>query len=352
MCTDNSFHGWAASDKGQPLEWREFQLKQFEDDDVQMDVTHCGICGSDIHTLDSGWGPTEYPCVVGHEIVGVVTHVGKNVKNLKVGDRAGVGAQCGSCLECDNCKSGSENLCERRAILTYNDRWQNGDKTFGGYATKWRGHQRFSFKVPDNMTNEIAATFFCAGVTTYAPLKRANVKKGDKVGVIGIGGLGHFAVQWAKAMGAECVALSSSDRKRKDAAALGCDDYVVSSDVDAMKKHAGTFTHIICTSFGTNFDWALHFSLMKHNSHFIMVALPEEPLSGIPAVLLAFRQINLIGSFIGSPNDIEDMLQFAADTGVKPWLNSYPMKEAPAAVQAMRDGKARYRIILDNTSSN
>ncbi|KAG2227375.1 hypothetical protein INT45_004331 [Circinella minor] len=347
MCTDNTFHGWSSAGKGEPLEWREFELKQFEDNDVQMDVTHCGICGSDIHTLDSGWGPTEYPCVVGHEIVGVVTAVGKNVTRFKVGDRAGVGAQCGSCLECDNCKQGQENLCERRAILTYNDRWANGDKTYGGYATKWRGHEAFAFKVPDNMESEIAASFMCAGVTVYAPLRRANVKPGDKVGVIGIGGLGHFAVQWAKAMGAQSVALSSSDRKREDAKALGCDDYVITSDIDAMKKHAGTFTHIICTNFSNNFDWGLYFSLIKHNGYFIMVALPEEPLTGIPAVPLAFRQINLIGSFIGSPKDIEEMLEFAAKTDVKPWINKYALKDAPAAVQAMRDGKPRYRIVLD-----
>ncbi|CDH54266.1 nad-and zn-dependent alcohol dehydrogenase [Lichtheimia corymbifera JMRC:FSU:9682] len=348
MSTD-TFHGWACAGKDQPLEWREFPLKTFEDDDIEMDITHCGICGSDIHTLDSGWGPTEYPCVVGHEIVGVVTKVGKNVKQFKVGDRAGVGAQSGSCQECDNCKNGNENLCQRKVVFTYNDRWTStNDKTFGGYANKWRGDNRFAFKVPDNMSNEIAATFFCAGVTTFAPLKRYGVTKGSKVGVIGVGGLGHFAIQFAKAMGAEVVALSSSDRKREDAKALGCDDYVVSSDLEGMKKHAGTFTHIICCSFGNNFDWGLFLSSIAFNGHFIMVALPEEPLAGIPAGLLAVRQVTIAGSFIGSPKDIEEMLQFAADTGVKPWINKYSMKEAPAAVQAMRDGKARYRIVLEN----
>ncbi|KAI7856066.1 chaperonin 10-like protein [Circinella umbellata] len=347
MSSDNKFYGWAATSKDEPLEWREFELKNFEDDDIQMDITHCGICGSDIHTMDSGWGPTDYPCVVGHEIAGVVTRVGKNVKDINIGDRIGVGAQCSSCLECDNCTSGSENLCEQKIIGTYNDRWPTGEKTFGGYATKWRGHQRFVFKIPENMTNAMASVFMCAGVTTYAPLKRLNVKHGDKVGVIGIGGLGHFAVQWAKAMGAQCIALSSSDRKRNDAKAFGCDDYVVTADIDAMKKHAGTFTHIICTSFSNNFDWGLYFSLMKHNSFFIMVALPETPLTGIPAGLLAIRQISLTGSVIGSPKVIEEMLQFAADTGVEPWIRTYPMKECPEAVQAMRDGKARYRIVLE-----
>ncbi|ORY94376.1 chaperonin 10-like protein [Syncephalastrum racemosum] len=347
MSTD-TFHGWACTGKDEPLQWQELPLKAFDADTVEMKVSHCGICGSDLHTMDSGWGPTDYPCVVGHEIVGTATRVGENVKHIQVGDRIGVGAQSGSCLNCDRCKNDEENLCENGLIGTYNSRWQNGDKTFGGYADKWRGHQRFVFKVPDNMSNELAATFFCAGVTTYAPLKRYGCKAGDKVGVIGIGGLGHFAVQWAKAMGASVVALSSSDRKREDAKALGCDDYVVTSDADAMKKHSGSFTHIVCTSFAGCMDWAAYLSLMKANSHFIMVALPEEPLSGIPAGLLAIRQIALVGSCIGSPQTIEEMLEFAAKTGVKPWIQKYPLKDTPAAVQAMRDGKARYRIVLEN----
>ncbi|KAF7732805.1 hypothetical protein EC973_000080 [Apophysomyces ossiformis] len=348
MSTD-TFHGWACSGKDQPLEWREMPLKAFDDDTVEMDVTHCGICGSDIHTLDSGWGETDYPCVVGHEITGICTRIGKNVKHIKVGDRIGVGAQSGSCLECDTCKNGMENLCQNGIIGTYNGRYPNGDKSFGGYADRWRGHQRFVFRVPDNMTNETAATFFCAGVTTYAPLKRYGVKPGDRVGVIGIGGLGHFAVQWAKAMGAQVVALSSSDRKREDAKALGCDDYVVTTDKEAMRKLKGSLTHIVCTSFGhDDFDWASYFRSMKENGHFIMVALPETPLNNIPAMLLAARQVSLVGSMIGSPAIIEDMLQFAANHDIKPWLNKYSMKDTPKAVQAMRDGKARYRIILEN----
>ncbi|KAI8365267.1 chaperonin 10-like protein [Radiomyces spectabilis] len=347
MSTD-TFHGWACPGKDQPLEWKELPLKAFDDDSVEMNVTHCGICGSDIHTMDSGWGPTDYPCVVGHEIVGLCTRVGKNVTNVKVGDRIGVGAQSGACLECDNCKGGDENICERKMIGTYNSRWPNGDKSFGGYADKWRGHYRFVFKVPDAMSNEVAATFFCAGVTTYAPLKRANVKPGDKVGVIGIGGLGHFAVQWAKAMGAKVVALSHSDRKRDDAKALGCEDTIVTSDKEAMKAQQGTFTHIICTNAANNFDWPLFLGLLKANGHFIMVALPETPLNGIPAGMLIMRQVTLSGSLIGSPRVIQEMLEFAAEHNVKPWLNKYSMKDCPEAVQAMRDGKARYRIILEN----
>ncbi|KAL0089796.1 chaperonin 10-like protein [Phycomyces blakesleeanus] len=338
MSTDN-FHGWACHGKDKPLELSELPLKAFDDYAVDMDITHCGICGSDIHTIDSGWGPTDYPCVVGHEITGICTRVGKKVQKVKVGDRIGVGAQSGSCLKCEDCKSGNENVCMKGIVYTYSSYWENGDKSYGGYADKWRGHEHFIFKIPDNMSNEIAATFFCAGVTTYSPLKHYNVKPGDKVGVIGIGGLGHFGVQWAKAMGATV---------RDDAKELGCDDYIVTSNKEIMSAHNGTFTHILCTNFSPDFDWESYLSLLKANTHFIVVGVPDAPLSGIPALLLASRQIAIVGSAIGSPSMIEDILNFAATHNVKPWVNKYPMKEVNEAIKAMREGKPRYRIVLEN----
>lgn len=162
-------------------------LRKWDEDCVDLDITHCGICGSDVHTLDEGWGPTDFPCVVGHEIVGVVTRVGKDVKGIQVGDRAGVGPICESCGECDACKEGFENVCETACRTTYNNKWSTGDKTYGGYADKWRGNYRWVFKVPDNMSSEDAACFFCAGVTTYAPLKNNGVNEKSVVGVLGIG---------------------------------------------------------------------------------------------------------------------------------------------------------------------
>ncbi|CAO3701614.1 unnamed protein product [Rhizopus stolonifer] len=347
MSTD-TFHGWAATAKDKPLELIELPLRAADDNSVDMDITHCGICGSDIHTQESGWGPTDYPCVTGHEIVGVCTAVGKNVSNIKVGDRIGVGAQSGSCHECKDCKNGNENICQNSPTYTYGSRWPNGDKASGGYADKWRGDNRFVFKIPDSMPNEIAATFFCAGITTYAPLKKYGVTKGSKVGVVGIGGLGHFAVQWAKAMGAEVVALSSSDRKREDAAALGCDDYVVTSDAEQMKAHQSSMTHIICTAYSSTLDWSGFFGLMTTNSHFIMVAVPEEPMSGIHAMFLAMKQISFVGSLIGSPSMIEEMLIFAAEHNVKPWITKYAMKDCNQAIKDFKEGKPRYRLVLEN----
>lgn len=328
-------------------------LKTWEETDVEMDVSHCGVCGSDIHTLNEGWEKADFPCVVGHEIVGVCTKIGKQVKYIRVGDRIGVGAQCDSCDDCDDCKRGDENICKEGILSrgsTYNGFWKNGDRTFGGYANKWRGDHRFVFKIPCSMTNEMAASFFCAGVTTYAPLKKSNVQRGDRVGVIGIGGLGHFAIQWIKAMGAEAVALSHSDRKREDAMELGCDEYIVTGDEELMKSRANSLTHIMCTSFADNFDWSLFLNLLKSNGKFIMVAIPGTPLAGIPPFLLAGKKLAISDSIIGSPRIIEDMLRFAATTTVKPWINKMPMSDVNAAVQAMKDGKPRYRIVLENES--
>ncbi|KAI8072937.1 chaperonin 10-like protein [Gongronella butleri] len=342
---EDTFHGWAVFGKGEPMTWTELPLKKFEEYDVELKVSHCGVCGSDVHVMDSGWGPTKYPCCVGHEIVGTVTRVGANVSKFQVGDRAGVGAQSGACLECSTCKSGNENLCSK-TVGTYNAIWPCGDKSFGGYATKWRGHSHFVFKIPESMTNERCATMLCAGVTTYSPLKRYNVKPGDKVGVKGVGGLGSFAIMWAKAMGAHVVALSTSDRKREDAEKLGCSDYILLNDEEAFEKNAHTFTHIIDCAYAQNNDWKSLFKLLQPNANYILVGLPETPLN-INAMALASKQVNLVGSMIGSPAMIEDMLDFAAQHDIHPWLNKYKMSDAPAAIQAFRDGKARYRIILE-----
>ncbi|KAI9317761.1 chaperonin 10-like protein [Dichotomocladium elegans] len=340
-------HGWVCNGKDQPLVWSEQPRKTFDEDTVDLNITHCGICASDLFTLDSGWGKTDYPCIVGHEIVGVVTRVGKNVKNVQVGDRAGVGAQCMSCLQCHPCQHQHENLCPDM-VGTYNGRWpRTNERTFGGYADVWSGHYNFVFKIPDELPSEVAATFFCAGVTTYAPMKRYNVNSQSVVGVIGIGGLGHFAVQWGKALGAKVVALSHSDRKREDAKKLGCDDYFVTGEKESLARARQSLTHIICTSFGNNFDWGSILGLLKPGGVFIMVAIPSSNLTDIPPIFVP-RQLTLAGSCIGSPEEIREMLDFACKTGVRPWISKYPMTEAPEAVQAMRDGKARYRFVLEN----
>ncbi|CAO3628130.1 unnamed protein product [Mucor hiemalis] len=258
--SNDTFTAWAVLEKGKPLARTELKLKQWDEDSVEMNVTHCGICGSDVHTADSNWGPSDYPCVVGHEIVGVVSRVGKNVTNLKVGDRAGVGAQSGSCHSCEACESGNENLCSGVATFTYNSKWANGDKSYGGYADKWRGDYRFAFKVPDDMSSAEASVFFCGGITSYAPLRRTNVTSKSVVGIMGLGGLGHFGVLFAKAMGATVIGLSSGSRKRDAALELGCDDYLNTSDEADMKKFENKLTHILLTGTTPDFQWHKYLS--------------------------------------------------------------------------------------------
>lgn len=167
----------------------ELKLKTWDENCVEMNVTHCGICGSDVHSIAEDWGPNDYPCVPGHEIVGVITRIGKNVTNIQVGDRGGVGPECYSCEECATCLEGNQNVCEKGFTGTYLGRWPTGERAYGGFADKWRGDYRWVFKVPDSMSSKDAACFFCAGITTYAPLKKANINEKSVVGIMGIGKL-------------------------------------------------------------------------------------------------------------------------------------------------------------------
>ncbi|KAG1133604.1 hypothetical protein G6F61_003781 [Rhizopus arrhizus] len=348
MADNDTFTAWTCTGKGEPLVEMQHQLKQWDEDSVELQITHCGICGSDIHTLDSGWGPTDYPCVVGHEIAGTVTRVGKNVKRLKVGDRAGLGAACWSCKNCLSCSQGRENVCETGYIQTYNDHWPSGEKTYGGYADKWRGDQLYVCKFPDNITNENASTLLCGGLTTFAPLKRWNVGPESTVGVLGIGGLGHFGIMFAKAMGATVIGLSSSERKRDTAFDLGCDDYVVVNNNEAMSKYTNKLTHILCTGVGEDFIWEPYFNILRPNGVFINVNAPDFKYPPVPLMMLLFKQIIICGSMVGSPSDTEEMLRFAADKNIRAWYKKYPMKDVNKALQDFRAGLPRFRFVLEN----
>lgn len=340
-------NGWACLGKGQPLVQKKFPLVQFDDNSIDMDIICCGICGTDIHTIDSGWGPTNYPTVVGHEIIGRVTRVGKNVTHLQVGDRAGVGCQCGSCHKCTNCKEGKENLCDEHAVWTFNDHLENGDITYGGFADKWRGNKDFVFKIPDALSSVDASSILCGGITTYAPLKRYNVGPESKIAVLGLGGLGHFGVQWAKALGAKVVAYDVVPEKAADARTLGCDDYVLAQDREQLEPHWDSFSHILATKV-LNENWNDYFKMLKKNGVFILCDIPEVPLSGLNALEMAAKQINVVGSFIGSPRDIREALDFAAQHNIRTWANEFPMSRANEAIQFVRDGHPRYRAVLVN----
>jgi alcohol dehydrogenase (NADP+) len=254
---DYKFEGWLgldASSADGKMQWKEFQPKEWEETDIDIKVTHCGICGSDLHTLRSGWGPTKYPCCVGHEIVGIAVRVGsKAVGGIKVGDRVGVGAQSESCLgrkgDCEECSTGNERYCPRHNTGTYNGIFMNGGKSYGGYALYNRTPSNFVVKIPDGLSSAEAAPMLCGGATMYTPLKRNGCGPGKTIGIVGIGGLGHFGILFAKALGADrVIAISRKASKREDALKLGADEYIATDeDEDWAKKYARTVDLMICT---------------------------------------------------------------------------------------------------------
>lgn len=355
------FEGWVGHSPDAPLTLTTFEPKPFEPTDVDVKVTHCGICGSDIHTLNSGWGPTNYPCVVGHEIVGNVVRVGSGVRNLsspcrdfKVGDRVGIGAQSGSCLrkDCEECSKGLEQYCPR-ITGTYNGKYADGSKSYGGYANYWRGPAWFVFKIPDNLASADAAPLLCGGVTVFSPLLNNGAGPGKSVGVIGIGGLGHMGVLFAKAMGCDRVtAISRTNSKREDSLkGLGADIYIATDeDKNWGKTHARSLDLIISTVSSSKMPLSQYLRLLKTNGQFIQVGAPEDPFPAVKLWPLIQKGVKISGSSIGSPEEIRQMLQLAADKNIRPWIQERPMNDVNRAVVDMHEGKARYRYVLVNPS--
>ncbi|EME42899.1 hypothetical protein DOTSEDRAFT_153077 [Dothistroma septosporum NZE10] len=353
---DYTFQGWMGlnpeSANGKMV-WQEFpNQKPFGDSDIDIQISHCGICGSDLHTLRSGWFPTPYPCCVGHEIVGKAVRVGPKVKkNIKVGDRVGVGAQVASCLQpdCEECAAGIENHCSK-GVQTYGSKYPDGSDTYGGYADYHRCHEHFVIKIPDSIPSEEAAPMLCGGITVYSPLKLNGCGPGKKVGIIGIGGLGHFGVMFAKALGADkVVAISRKESKRQDALALGADEYVSTDDDEGWaQKHANSLDLIVSTVSSPKMPLDGYLNLLKVRGTFIQVGAPEDKLPELQVFAFVLKAIKFGGSFIGAPWQIEEMLQLVAEKNIKPWINTRPMKEANQALLDFEDGKPRYRFVLVN----
>ncbi|EPT04985.1 hypothetical protein FOMPIDRAFT_1112527 [Fomitopsis schrenkii] len=341
------FKGYALTD---PKQWSDlkvtaFQPKTFADDDVEIAITHCGVCGSDVHTLTQGWGASKLPLVVGHEIVGKVTRVGKKVAGIKTGDRVGVGAKIGSCMECRACKEGKENYCPN-GISTYNSEYPDGVVSQGGYATAIRAHQQFVFPVPEEIESRHAASMMCAGLTVYSPLKTYGAGPGKKVGVIGIGGLGHYALLWAKAMGAEVYAFTHDENKMDDIKKMGADV------IDYHKPLARTLDLIVSTrdNYGENEEGVLdeYLSMLYVHGKFISVGLPDvdSPFPPIHAMSLAMPGCLMGGSSIGNKKEAMEMLELARSKGIKPWIEEMPMKDCKKAVEGVKANRVRYRYIL------
>ncbi|KKY18056.1 putative zinc-binding alcohol [Phaeomoniella chlamydospora] len=352
---DYNFEGWMGLGKDSAegkMVWQGYDPKPWEESDVDIKISHCGICGSDLHTLRSGWGPSDYPVVVGHEIVGEAVRVGTDVQGIKVGDRVGVGAQSGSCLrpDCDECSNGVEQHCQNASTTTYNSKWPNGGKAYGGYATYWRGHNHFVIPIPSAIPSEEAAPMLCGGITTYSPLKANGCGPGKRVGIVGIGGLGHFGVLWAKALGADkVVAISRKSEKASDAMKMGADQFIATDEEENWAgRYKNTLDLIVCTVSSPKLPLMDYLSLIDVNGTFIQVGAPEEPFPPFSAFALIAKGVKIGGSMIGSPSEIKEMLALAATKKTKAWVEVRPMKDGNQAIIDMDQGNARYRYVLAN----
>jgi alcohol dehydrogenase (NADP+) len=358
----DTFKGWVAHSATSPLTFTTFQPKPFTPTDIEIAVSHCGICGTDLHTLRSGWGQTDYPCVLGHEIIGSVIQMGSAVSQsskFSLGDRVGIGAQSGACLraDCEACADGQENYCSR-IVGTYNGRYADRSRSCGGYATRWRGPAHFVFKIPDALPSAAAAPLLCGGVTVFAPLRKYGAGPGKSVGIVGIGGLGHLGILLAKAMGcSRVVAISRTGKKRKDAldkeTGLGADAFIATDEEDKWGRvHARTLDLIICTVDGGEMPLGQYLRLLKVGGTFVQVGAPEGPLPQLHAWSLIQKGVQLTGSNIGSPEDIRQMLQLAAEKRVLPWVEQRPMRDVNDALADMHAGKARFRYVLVNDAES
>ncbi|KAI9665844.1 MAG: putative secondary metabolism biosynthetic enzyme [Bathelium mastoideum] len=328
----------------------EFKLKPFEDRDVDVAIDACGVCGSDVHTINGGWGDAPMPICVGHEVVGRAVKVGKDVKTIKVGDRVGVGAQIGADLTCKNCKADQENYCPN-AIDTYGAPYPDGTLSQGGYSSHIRAHEYFTFKIPDNIPTELAAPMLCAGLTTYSPLVRLGVGPGKKVGVVGLGGLGHFGILWATALGAEVYALSTSTHKKEDALKLGAKHFILTKDADWAKQIPFTLDFILnCADATHKFKLSDYFSTLKVNGTFHNVGFPDEPLPTIKAQDFAPNGCYIGASHIGNRPEMLAMFELASKQNIKSWVETIDISETGCkeAVERVYKNDVKYRFTLVN----
>lgn len=354
--SDAHFEGWVGHDKSciGNMKWEQFKPKEWRETDVEIKIECCGVCASDLHTARSGWGPTRYPCVVGHEIVGTVSRVGKEVSGFKIGDRVGVGAQSDSCKSCDACRDGMEPWCEKGIVGTYNGDYSATDGSgfsMGGYAKYSRVPAHFAVHIPESLPSTVAAPLMCGGVTVFNPLKTngCGTEGVKRVGVVGIGGLGHFALIFAKALGAEKItAISHTHSKEELARKLGATDFIASGDKDPYSAHKRSLDLLILTNNNADMPITDYLTLVRPHGKVVAVGVPEEPCMPTPLPALAFSGVFLGGSLIGGPKVIKEMLELAAKQNLKPMIEERDMKDANQVVTDMDAGKPRFRYVMVN----
>ena len=340
---------YAAHDADSSFAPFDFQRRDPGPRDVAIDILFCGVCHSDLHTARGEWGGTLYPCVPGHEIVGRVSAVGSDVTDLAVGDVAGVGCMVDSCQDCASCNAGEEQYCEKTGFVgTYNGPDKHlGGHTFGGYSDHIVVDRDFVLKVGhDEKDLAAVAPLLCAGITTYSPLKHWKVGPGQKVGIVGLGGLGHMGVKIAAAMGAEVYVFSTSPNKREDAKRLGATDLIVSKDADAMAAHAGSFDFILNTVAASH-DLDPFLALLKRDGTMTLVGVPEEPHPALNVGTLVFGRRSLAGSLIGGIAETQEMLDFCNQHGLTADIEMIRMDEINTAYERMVKSDVKYRFVID-----
>jgi len=317
--------------------------------DVEMEILYCGVCHSDIHQARSEWPGTVYPCVPGHEIIGRVTKVGSQVTKFKVGDNSAVGCMVDSCRTCSQCQSGLEQYCTSYATFTYNSADKHlGGHTFGGYSSHIVVDESFALKVPTGLDLAAAAPLLCAGITTYSPLKYWKVTAGKKVGIVGLGGLGHMGVKFARAFGAHVVLFTTSANKVADGLRLGAHEVVLSTDPEAMAKHVSSFDFILdCVS--ALHDINTYMNLVKLDGTLTLVGVPEKPLS-VSAFSLILPRKNLAGSCIGGIAETQEMLNFCAENKIVSDIELIPIQKINEAWERMLKQDVKYRFVIDMAS--
>ncbi|OOG62888.1 zinc-binding dehydrogenase [Rhodanobacter sp. B04] len=342
-------YGAHAADK--PLQSIDIERRPPGPQDVQIDIAYCGVCHSDLHTVRSEWGGTLYPCVPGHEIVGHVSAVGSGVTGFKLGDTVGVGCLVGSCQHCAACDEGLEQYCENGFVGTYNGPTADAPgHTLGGYSQRIVVDEKFVLKIrhPEAQLAAVAP-LLCAGITTYSPLRHWKVGPGSKVGVVGIGGLGHMGVKLAHAMGAHVVAFTTSDSKRQAALDLGANEVVVSRNADEMKAHVNSFDFILNTVAASHSLDAFT-GLLKRDGTLVLVGVPEHPHPSPSVANLIFKRRAIAGSLIGGIAETQEMLDFCAEKGIVSDIEMIPAQKIDEAYDRMVKGDVKYRFVIDNAS--
>ena len=341
--------GFAAQHAGAALGPFTFERREPRSHDVVIDISHCGVCHTDIHFVKNDFGMSLYPMVPGHEIVGKVAAVGERVTSFVRGDLAAVGCLVDSCRTCAPCESGLEQHCENGFVLTYSGYEKDGKTiTQGGYSTKIVVDERFTLKVPPKMSPERTAPLLCAGITTYSPLRRFGVGAGQKVAVIGLGGLGHMAVKFAAAFGAEVTVLSTSASKKADALRLGAHDFVLTTDDQQVKQAGGRF-HLILDTLSASHDFSMYVGLLKTGGTLVCVGLPPDPIQ-VPASGLVFPRKAIAGSLIGGLPETQEMLDYCAAHGISADVEVIPIQKIDEAYQRMLKSDVKYRFVIDTSS--